>query len=67
MKHTYHLFDVRTRQESKVWVNEYDRTKPIIVKRQRTIKKVVHAVKHGISQNHQIGSTEDSNSKVVYH
>ncbi|GFX33439.1 uncharacterized protein TNCV_4122731 [Trichonephila clavipes] len=37
------IFDVPTRQESKVWVFEND-SSPTMVKRQRAMKKVMYAV-----------------------
>ena len=37
------IFDVPTRQESKIWIFEDDTT-PTMVKRQRVVKKVMYAV-----------------------
>ncbi|GFT09176.1 hypothetical protein TNCV_4106071 [Trichonephila clavipes] len=67
MKRTSRFFDVSTRQESKLWVFEDD-PMPTMVKSHRTMKKVMYAVflqKYGIDQIHQVGRTEDSNSKLA--
>ncbi|GFV29377.1 hypothetical protein TNCV_437961 [Trichonephila clavipes] len=61
--------DFPTSQESKVWVFEYD-PMPTMVKSQRAIKKsnaCRFLQKYGIDQIHQVGRTEDSNSKLVDH
>ncbi|KFM63360.1 hypothetical protein X975_26415, partial [Stegodyphus mimosarum] len=61
---TYHIFDVPTLQESKVWVFEYDFTSKV-VKRQYAMKKVTYALflqKYVNGQSCQVGRTEDSHS-----
>ncbi|GFU80823.1 histone-lysine N-methyltransferase SETMAR [Trichonephila clavipes] len=43
---------------------------PTMVKSQRAVKKVMYAVffrSTGLIKSHQVGKTEDSNSKMVYH
>ena len=60
------LLDVPMRQESKVWVFG-DNPTLTMVKRQKRMKKFMYVVFYrSTGFGHQVGRTENSNSKLVY-